>query len=72
MQRAFQDGHLEAEDYAQQRVQLLEEQDAAQAAAARARTHADQLTTMPATAGVEEEVLRRLANLRHAVIEGVS
>jgi DNA invertase Pin-like site-specific DNA recombinase len=72
VQRAFQDGHIEAEDYAQQRAQLLEERDAAQAAADRAREHAAHLATAPAMADAEEAVLRHLANLRQAVIEGVS
>jgi site-specific DNA recombinase len=72
VQRAFQDGFLEAEDYASQRAQLLEERDAAQAAADRARDHADHLATAPATADAEEAVLRHLSNLRQAVIEGVS
>jgi hypothetical protein len=40
VQRAFQDGYLEPEDYAQQRRQLIEERDAAHAAVERAKDHA--------------------------------
>jgi hypothetical protein len=72
VQRAFQDGFLDPADYAQQRAQLLEERDAAQAAVDRAREHSEQLATAPAMAGAEEAVLRHLANLRQVVIKGVS
>jgi DNA invertase Pin-like site-specific DNA recombinase len=71
VQRAFQDGFLEPADYAQQRAQLVEEQDAAQAALDRAREHSDRLATGPALAGAEEAVLRHLTNLRQAVVEGI-
>ena len=53
VQRAFQDGHLEPEDYADQRAQLIEERSAAQAAANRAEDHMDKLRAVGALADAE-------------------
>jgi hypothetical protein len=72
VQRAFQDGYLEAADYAQQRAQLLEEDDAAKAAVQRATEHADALKATPPLADAEAAVLRHLTEIRKAVAEGVS
>jgi hypothetical protein len=70
--RAFQDGHLEAADYAEQRRQLLGERDGAHAAVQRAKDHQDRLKAAGPLADAEEAVLRRLADLRGAVVQGIS
>jgi hypothetical protein len=72
VQRAFQDGYLDAADYADQRAQLLQERDAAQSAAQRAKDHQKQLRAAGPLADAEEAVLRHLAEMRQAVIEGVA
>jgi hypothetical protein len=71
VQRAFQDGHLEPEDYADQRAQLIQERSAAQAAANRATDHIADLRTAGPLADADEAVLRHLADMRKAVTEGV-
>jgi site-specific DNA recombinase len=72
VKRAFQDGHLDAEDWAEQREELTAEQ---QAAAARV----EQLTRREAEVSgggllrdVEEETLRRMADIRAAFAAEVS
>ena len=65
--RAFQDGIIEAADYAQQRANLIDEQTAAEAAAERAHSQAE----TPSLDDIEEETLRRLADLRAAVLSGI-
>lgn len=63
--RAFQDGHLEAGDYSDQRAGLVEERDAAKAAAERAR---DRAAAIDEQDDASEETLRRLAEIRAAVL----
>ena len=68
VKRAFQDGHLDAQDWAEQRRELLDEQEAA---AARAKTLAEREALVAASGAlsdVEEATLRRLADLRAAVV----
>lgn len=72
VQRAFQDGHLEPEDYADQRVTLLDEREAAMAAVERAQDHADTLEAAGALRDADEAVLRHMAALRQAIVQGIS
>jgi DNA invertase Pin-like site-specific DNA recombinase len=67
VQRAFQDGHIEAVDWSEQRTQLIEERDAADAELARLRTQANRITNDLADVDAESETLRRWAALRAAV-----
>jgi DNA invertase Pin-like site-specific DNA recombinase len=70
VQRGFQDGYLEPDDYREQRTALLAEQEAAEAARARARDRAAVLAeARPLDA--EEAVLRRLGELRTTVLGGI-
>jgi hypothetical protein len=71
VQRAFQDGVIEADDWADQRPGLLAEREAADAEVTRIREHADSLAAGGATIDAEAELLRHLADLRAAVVDGI-
>ena len=70
IQRGFQDGVLDDEDYRQQREQVSGELDAAEAALQRARQHAEVVEREGASAEGEEVLLRHLAVVKRAVAEG--
>ncbi len=65
--RAFQDGKLDPDDYAEQRAGLLGEREAADAALARARKRSEAV----ADEDVTDEVLDRLREVRAAVLGGL-
>jgi site-specific DNA recombinase len=67
VQRAFQDGVIEAADWAEQRPGLIGERDAAGAELDRLATQADALAAEQANVDAESETLRRLAELRAAI-----
>lgn len=64
--RAFQDGYIEPEDYREQHADLISEIAAAEAATETAHHQAEALTAH--APDVEEETLRRLADLRAQVL----
>lgn len=68
--RDYQDGKLDVDDYREQRADLVEEQQAAEAAVLRAGSRVEDLRPS-ATDDVEEETLRRLAAMRATVLGGV-
>lgn len=69
VRRAFQDGHLEAADWAEQRAELTEELAAATAEVERRREQERALIEQTTLRDAEEEVLREFARLR-AVASG--
>jgi hypothetical protein len=71
VQRAFQGGVIEAEDWAEQRPGLIAEREAAEAAVARACEHGRELATAAPLLDAEAELLGRLADLRTAVLHGI-
>jgi len=71
VQRAFQDGFLDAADYRDQAAGLREERGAARAALAQAREHARQAEARPERVDAESALLRHLAELRQRVSEGL-
>jgi site-specific DNA recombinase len=64
--RAFQDGKIEADDYAGQRAGLIDEQRATEAAVELARANTKRVSYLGAD--VEVDVLRKLSELRAAVL----
>ena len=68
VRRHFQDGSITADDWADQRDQLTEERDAAQAEAERLRTSEQETADGGALVDVEAETLRRLAAIRSAMV----
>jgi site-specific DNA recombinase len=68
VRRAFQDGHLEAEDWTEQRAELTAEQEAAAARVATLTQKEADVAASGALTDVEEAMLRRLADLRAAVV----
>lgn len=71
IQRGFQDGILDGEDYRDQRARLLEEDAAAQAALTRAQEQVQRAEAAGRFAGAEEPLLRHLGDLRTAVERGI-
>jgi DNA invertase Pin-like site-specific DNA recombinase len=71
VQRAFQDGHLDPVDYAEQAAGLREEREAAVRAAQRATDHLASVRGQVPALDAEEELLRHLAALRAAVVGGI-
>ena len=67
VQRAFQDGVIEADDWADQRNGLVAEREAANAELARLQANAESVTATMANVDAENETLRRLADLRTAI-----
>jgi hypothetical protein len=65
VQRAFQDGHIEPEDWTDQRRALVVEQEATDAEVARLRARSEEITEQIADA--DGETFQRLADLRAAV-----
>jgi hypothetical protein len=62
---------IEPEDWADQRPGLLAEREAADAEVARIREHADALADAAPMIDAEAELLRHLADLRAAVVDGI-
>jgi len=71
VQRAFQDGIIEADDWAEQRPGLIADRDAAEAEVNRVREHARLLADAAPMLDAETELLRHLADLRAAVVDGI-
>ncbi len=69
--RAFQDGLIEAEDWADQRPTLLGERTAAEARLHRAEEHVATLDVAAPTLDAEAELFRHLSDLRAAVVDGI-
>jgi len=69
--RAFQDGLIEAEDWAEQRPTLTTERQAAEARLLRVREHVATLDNAAPTLDAEAELLRHLGDLRAAVVDGI-
>ena len=67
VQRAFQDGFIEAADYAEQRATLLTEREAADAAVTRTQARSAAVDDEDVT----DELLDRLRDLRAAVLGGL-
>ena len=72
VQRSFQDGIIEPEDWAEQRPGLIAGREAAEAEVTRVREHADELATAAPLLDAESELLRQLAELRTSILDGVS
>jgi hypothetical protein len=70
VQRAFQDGFLDPEDYRDQAAGLREERDAALAAVEQARTHAERVAAGGPSLDGEAAMFERLAELRAAIVDG--
>lgn len=70
VKRALQDGHLDPADYAEQRTDLVAEQEAAQASVERLREQEAQ-AAQAIREDAEGETLRYLAELRAAVASGI-
>jgi len=68
VKRAFQDGHITPEDWAEQRAELLAEGNAASAAADRQRERETELESAVELRDAESEILQRLADLRASVV----
>lgn len=71
VKRAFQDGHLDPTDWAEQRVELTAEHDAAAARVEAMRDHENQLTEAAPTLDVETELLAQLEAVRAALVDGI-
>jgi site-specific DNA recombinase len=71
VQRDYQNGDLEVSDYRDQREQLTGELEGAHAAADRAQEHVVAAERAGGLQDAEEAVLRYLADLRRAIVEGI-
>ncbi|MCW2994062.1 MAG: site-specific recombinase for integration and excision [Conexibacter sp.] len=71
VRRAFQDGHLEAEDWAEQRRDLAAEQAAAEEQVERMTARETELRAVLSARDVESEVLAFLADVREAMLAPV-
>ena len=71
VRRAFQDGVIEAADWADQRPGLIAERDAAEAEVQRLREQGEGLARAVPEIDAEAELLRHLADLRAAVVDGI-
>jgi hypothetical protein len=71
IQRGYQDGVLDDDDYREKRSQLLEERKGAQMALERATEHVQAVERAAPLSDAEEHVLRRLAELKRNMTEGV-
>jgi len=67
VRRHFQDGKLDADDWREQREQLTSEQQAATAEATRLREQEAEVEDWGELQDVEEQTLRRLADIRQAI-----
>jgi hypothetical protein len=72
VQRGYQDGVLDDDDYRQQRAGLLEELKAAQEAARRAGSHAQALGRLDAGEDLAAALYRHLGEVKAAVADGVT
>jgi len=68
VRRDYQDGRLDAEDWREQRQELIAQQNAAAASAARLRRQRDEVAARRAHADAESELLHALADIRQAVL----
>jgi DNA invertase Pin-like site-specific DNA recombinase len=71
VQRGWREGVLDDDDYRQQRVEVMEERDAAAAALKRAQEHVKRIEDADGLQDAEEALLRRLASLRDQIVGGI-
>ena len=71
VQRGWQDGVLDDDDYGQQRADLLAERQAASAAVERARAHVEAVERDEAAQDADGALLKRLAAVKRTVAEDV-
>lgn len=70
VQRGWQDGVLDDDDYRQQREQVRADLEASRAALQRAQQHAQMLEQQGVTIDAEDVLLRSLADVKRAVAQG--
>ncbi|HVM46276.1 MAG TPA: recombinase family protein [Candidatus Thermoplasmatota archaeon] len=71
VQRAHQDGHMEPADYAEQAADLRAQRKGAESAVEQAKARVAQVHTQAPALDAEEALLRLLADLRAAVLDGI-